>query len=127
MRFHSIGIITEMDAFVLEATQAPSARLTILAGMIRVPKRPTVLSYRTRMNTCASVQLVTEVRSIYFDGFGNGISSDDFLNSCLPEGRDCDEAIDYCVLDPCQNDGQCTSKDGSYHCQCTIGYTGNKK
>ena len=42
------------------------------------------------------------------------------------QGRDCDEAIDYCLLEPCQNDGQCSSKDGTYHCHCTGGYRGKK-
>lgn len=76
MKFQSTKIITETDAFVLEATQALSVRRTIHAGMIRVRKRPNVLSCRTRTSTSVSVQLVTEVRSIYFDGFGNGISYD---------------------------------------------------
>ncbi|KAI9556627.1 hypothetical protein GHT06_016417 [Daphnia sinensis] len=39
-------------------------------------------------------------------------------------GLECDEAIDYCILDPCKNDGQCTSKDGFYHCECTSGFRG---
>ncbi len=43
---------------------------------------------------------------------------------CMKSGLDCGEAIDYCVLDPCRNDGRCSSRDGSYHCQCPPGFHG---
>lgn len=41
-------------------------------------------------------------------------------------GLNCEEAIDYCILDPCKNDGRCISKDEGYHCQCTEGFQGNR-
>ena len=49
---------------------------------------------------------------------------DQLINWMPFAGPECGEAIDYCVLEPCRNGGQCSSKDGSYHCQCPGGFQG---
>ena len=33
---------------------------------------------------------------------------------------------DYCDSNPCQHDGTCFSKQSTYNCICSEGYTGNE-
>jgi hypothetical protein len=46
--------------------------------------------------------------------------------SCLAgySGDNC-EIVDYCVVDPCNGHGVCTSGASSYTCACNAGYTGS--
>jgi hypothetical protein len=32
--------------------------------------------------------------------------------------------VNECLLSPCQNNGNCTNRNGSYICDCPIGFTG---
>lgn len=34
--------------------------------------------------------------------------------------------IDECKTNPCQNGGKCQNTEGSYMCQCTDGWTGQR-
>jgi hypothetical protein len=42
-------------------------------------------------------------------------------------GRRCDEITDICLAtEPCENGGICTKlRDNKYHCDCTLGFTGD--
>ena len=33
--------------------------------------------------------------------------------------------IDECLSDPCHINANCTDNEGSYDCQCNVGYSGN--
>ena len=40
------------------------------------------------------------------------------------QGNDCEENIDDCASDPCQNEGKCVDGVGTYHCICPAGFNG---
>ena len=40
------------------------------------------------------------------------------------QGNDCEENIDDCASDPCQNEGKCVDGVGTYHCVCPAGFNG---
>ena len=39
-------------------------------------------------------------------------------------GKNCEENIDDCASDPCQNDGTCVDSTGTYDCICPNGFYG---
>lgn len=49
-------------------------------------------------------------------------------NCSCPEGfsgKDCEQEADLCqILQPCQNNGDCTGTSSSYKCHCGFGYSG---
>ena len=50
-----------------------------------------------------------------------------YLCSCEAgwTGSDCDEEIDPCDPNPCQNSGTCSKSGSSYSCSCSSKYTGD--
>lgn len=40
-------------------------------------------------------------------------------------GQDCEENVDECLSNPCQNGGICIDKDNGYMCTCSPGYLGS--
>lgn len=47
-----------------------------------------------------------------------------FLNFILFTGPNCEENLDECLSNPCQNGATCHDKDNGYVCTCQAGYTG---
>lgn len=39
-------------------------------------------------------------------------------------GQNCEENLDECLSNPCQNGGTCNDKDNGYICTCGPGYLG---
>lgn len=39
-------------------------------------------------------------------------------------GQNCEENLDECLSNPCQNGGICHDKDNGYICTCLAGYLG---
>ena len=40
-------------------------------------------------------------------------------------GKDCDEPVNECASNPCQNDGSCVDLHASFKCECASGYSGD--
>ena len=57
---------------------------------------------------------------------GNGILTDDCRCECYPgySGDTCDENIDDCAPNPCQNGGTCIDGINYYNCTCVVGFNG---
>lgn len=47
-----------------------------------------------------------------------------FISSSPISGSNCEENLDECMSNPCQNDGICHDKDNGYICTCMPGYLG---
>lgn len=39
-------------------------------------------------------------------------------------GVNCEENLDECLSNPCQNGGTCDDRDNGYVCYCSLGYAG---
>lgn len=40
-------------------------------------------------------------------------------------GTNCEENVDECMSNPCQNGGQCRDRNNGYTCTCQAGYLGD--
>jgi hypothetical protein len=53
-----------------------------------------------------------------------------FDYSCVCEpgwtGKNCDENIDECESDPCENNSECVDEVDGFKCVCDSGYTGSR-
>lgn len=46
------------------------------------------------------------------------------LHPCSHEGVNCEENLDECLSNPCQNGGTCDDRNNGYVCYCSLGYAG---
>lgn len=54
-------------------------------------------------------------------------TAQDYSCQCMRgyRGKFCEEEIDFCVDEPCQNGATCHRVIGGFECFCIAGYTGN--
>lgn len=62
------------------------------------------------------ILLLLQFINIHFNGW--------CLFICWFVGVNCEENLDECLSNPCQNGGTCDDRDNGYVCYCSLGYAG---
>ena len=113
-------------AFVLRDFTAARVSTGILVRRTPASTEPAASTHPKR-TTCASARLAIKVNNAHVlltCGVWHVPWMSRLKRVVIPLGPNCGEEIDYCVLKPCQNEGQCSSRDSGYHCFCLSGFEG---